>query len=93
MKDKIILTVKGLNQAIYILRNKGYSNENICIYLTKETIKEYTKTIPVNSSVIIDFNKTFQSENLRYEGIPVKIHYENKIVGIAEEFKLWTHLF
>ena len=43
MKDKIILTVKGLRQAIYTLRNKGYSDENICIYLTKETIIEYAK--------------------------------------------------
>lgn len=88
MKDKIILTVKGLNQAIYTLRNKGYSNENICIYLTKETIIEYAKTMPKNPSVIFDFAKTFESENIRYDGIPVKIHYENKVVGIAEEFKL-----
>lgn len=88
MKDKIILTVKGLNQAIYTLRNKGYSDENICIYLTKETIIEYAKTMLINSSVILDFAKTFESENIRYDGIPVKIHYENKVVGIAEEFKL-----
>ncbi|WP_405289445.1 hypothetical protein [Methanobrevibacter sp.] len=88
MKDKIILTVKGLNQAIYTLRNKGYSNDNICIYLTKETIREYAKTMPINSSVIFNFTKIFENENIRYDGIPVKLHYENKVVGIAEEFKL-----
>ena len=46
------------------------------------------KTMPKNPSVIFDFAKTFESENIRYDGISVKLHYENKVVGIAEEFKI-----
>ncbi len=77
-------SIRDLEQKIYTLRMKGYPDDRICIYLTKDTIKEIIDSRPFEADEIIDFT----DENIRFANIPVKLNYENKVVGIAESYKL-----
>ena len=93
MNDKkngqnIILSIRALKQAIYTLRNKGYSDDKICIYLTRDTIIEFAKRYECSEGEVINWEAMFTRDVFCFEGILVKVHYENKVIGIMEEIKL-----
>lgn len=70
--------------AVNHLRKIGYTDDKICIYLTKKSIMSIVRQNIWKQDVVIDF----ADENMRFEGILVKIHFENKVVGIMDEVKV-----
>ena len=80
------ISMRELKQSIYMLKRKGYRDDKICIYLTKDTIKEIVDGLPRDPSIVYELD--FGYEDMRFENIPVKLHFENKVCGIAEEVKL-----